>query len=119
MTIVGRAVQAILPILAAAALSGCGILYTNIHGARSYRSASPAEVKASPTDETVSGMGCNQSLLFLVAWGDGGYAAAVKDALRGRDAILYDVKCDIKVNSVLLGLYTKVCTKVTGKAAKL
>jgi hypothetical protein len=53
-----------------------------------------------------------------VAWGDGGYAAAVKNALAGRDAILYDVKCDIKVNSVLLGLYTKVCTKVTGKAAK-
>jgi hypothetical protein len=111
--------RAILLILAAAALSGCGILYTNIHSARSYRSATPAEVKASPADETVSGMGCNQSVLFLVAWGDGGYAAAVKNALGGRDAILYDVKCDIKVNSVLLGIYTKVCTKVTGKVAKL
>ena len=111
--------KAILPILAATGLCGCGMLYTNIHSARSYRSATPAEVKASPTDETVSGMGCNQSVLYLVAWGDGGYAAAVKNALGGRDAILYDVKCDIKVNSVLLGLYTKVCTKVTGKVAKL
>ena len=111
--------RAIPLILAAAVLSGCGILYTNIHSARSYRSATPAEVKASPTDETVSGMGCNQSVLYLVAWGDGGYAAAVKNALGGRDAILYDVKCDIKVNSVLLGIYTKVCTKVTGKVAKL
>jgi len=110
---------ALLLFLAAAAQCGCGILYTNVHSARSYRSATPAEVKASPADETVSGMGCNQSLLYLVAWGDGGYIAAVKNALGSRDAILYDVKCDIKVNSVLLGLYTKVCTKVTGKVAKL
>jgi hypothetical protein len=111
--------KALLLVLAAAALSGCGILYTNIHSPYSYRSAVPSEVKAAPTDETLSGMGCSRSVLYLVAWGDGGYAAAVKHALAGRDAILYDVKCDIKVNSVLLGLYTKVCTKVTGKAAKL
>ncbi len=110
--------KAFLPLLAAVALSGCGMLYTNIHSPRSYRSAVPSEVKATSTDETVSGMGCSQSLLYLVAWGDGGYGAAVKDALAGRDAILYDVKCDMKINSVLLGLYTKVCTKVTGKVAK-
>ncbi|MBI5240405.1 MAG: hypothetical protein HY926_08020 [Elusimicrobia bacterium] len=109
----------ILPLLAVAALCGCGILYTNVHNARSYRSATPNEVKASPTDETVSGMGCNKSLLYLVAWGDGGYIAAVKNALGPRDGILYDVKCDIKVNSVLVGLYSKVCTKVTGRVAKL
>jgi len=111
--------KAILLILSAVALSGCGILYTNIHSPRSYRSAVPSEVKAAPTDETASGMACNQAVLFLVAWGDAGYGAAVKNALGGRDAILYDVKCDIKVNSVLLGLYSKMCTKVTGKVAKL
>ena len=110
--------KALFLALTAAALSGCGMLYTNIHSPRSYRSAVPSEVKAAPTDETLSGMGCSQSVLYLVAWGDGGYGAAVKNALAGRDAILYDVKCDIKVNSVLLGLYTKVCTKVTGKVAK-
>ena len=110
----------LLPLLlAAAVLSGCGMLYTNIHAPRSYRSATPSEVKTSPTDETLSGTACNRALLFLVAWGDAGYAAAVKNALGGRDAILYDVKADMQVNNVLLGLYSKVCTKVTGKAAKL
>jgi hypothetical protein len=110
--------RALLPLLAAAALCGCGILYTNIHAPRSYRSAAPSEVKASPTDEALTGMSCYQSWLFLVSWGDAGYAAAVKNALGGRDAILYDVKADMKVNNVLLGLYSKVCTRVTGKAAK-
>ncbi len=109
----------LLPLLIAASLCGCGLLYTNIHAPRSYRSATPNEVKASPTDETVSGMACYQSWLFLVSWGDAGYGAAVKNALGGRDAILYDVKADMKVNNVLLGLYSKVCTRVTGKAAKL
>ena len=58
----------VLLMMAAASFSGCGMLYTNIHSARSYRSATPAEVKASPTDETVSGMGCNWSVLYLVAY---------------------------------------------------
>ena len=112
--------KSLLLALAAAALCGCGMLYTNIHSPRSYRSASPAEVRASSGDETVTGEACSQSVLFLVAWGDGGYAAAVKKALSGRsDAILYDVKCDMKVNSVLLGIYTRVCTRVAGKVAKL
>lgn len=101
-----------------ATLSGCGLVYTNVHSGRAYRSATPADVKAAPGDETVSGQACNQSVLFLVAWGDGGYAAATKDAAAGRAGFLYDVKSDIKVTSVLLGLYTKVCTKVTGRLAK-
>lgn len=102
----------------AGSLSGCGLLYTNIHSGRSYRSAAPSDVKAEASDETVSGLACSQSVLFLVAWGDGGYAAATKDALAGKSGILYDVKSDIKVTSVLLGLYTRVCTKVTGRVAK-
>lgn len=105
--------------LAAASLSACGIIYTNIHGPRSYRSASPAEVKAAPDDPAVKGGACNYSVLYLVAWGNGGYAAAVKDALKDHpERILYDVKTDMKVKSILVGLYTKVCTKVTGRAAK-
>ncbi len=110
----------LLPLLAAAALSGCGILYTNIHSPLSYRSAAPSEVKGGPSDETASGKACNTSLLYLVAWGKAGYGTAVDKALGGRkDVILYDVKCDIQVNAVLLGLYAKICTKVTGKVAKL
>ena len=102
------------------ACSGCGLIYTNIRSPYSYRSAAPSEVKAAAGDEIVSGKACDRSLLFLVAWGDAGYAAAVKDALGARtDAVLYDVKCDLKVTSVLLGAYTKTCTDVTGRVGRL
>jgi hypothetical protein len=54
-----------------------------------------------------------------VAWGNGGYAAAVKNALENEppNSLLYDVKADTKAKSVLIGLYTSVCTVVTGKVA--
>ena len=101
-------------------LSGCGLLYTDIKVPRGYRSASPSEVKGAPDDPTATGHSCQRSALFLVAWGDSSYASAVADALKssGRDGILYDVKADMKVNSYVIGLYTKVCTYVTGKVAK-
>lgn len=108
----------ILPLFAAM-LSGCGILYTDIKVPRGYRTAAPSEVKSAPDDPTVTGKACNRSALFLVAWGDGSYAAAVKDALGERDGIMYDVRADMKVDAYVIGLYTKVCTMVTGRVAKL
>lgn len=111
--------RALVISLCACLLSGCGLIYTNIHSPYAYRSAAPSEVKAAPADETASGEACNYSLLYLVAWGDGGYAAATRKALSGRpDGILYDVRSDIKVTSLVVGLYTRVCTKVTGKVAR-
>ncbi|OGS01215.1 MAG: hypothetical protein A2V88_02885 [Elusimicrobia bacterium RBG_16_66_12] len=107
----------VLP-LVAAALSGCGLLYTDIKVPRGYRTASPAEVKAAPDDPMATGKACNRSLLFLVAWGDGSYAAAVRDALGTRDGIMYDVRADMKVDAYLVGLYTRVCTVVAGRVAK-
>jgi len=96
-----------------------GCLYTNIHGPRAYRSATPADVKAASSDERVSGTACSRTLLFLVAWGDAGYAAAVADALAAnRDAVLYDVQSDVKVTSVLFGMYSRVCTVVTGRVGR-
>jgi hypothetical protein len=101
-------------LLAPLALSGC--VFSNIHAPRAYRSATPSEVHASPSDKTVEGRSCAVSLLFLVAWGDEGYAAAVRDALKDDPGgILYDVKSDIKVQAYLLGLYTRFCTEVTGR----
>ncbi|MFH1725893.1 MAG: TRL domain-containing protein [Elusimicrobiota bacterium] len=95
--------------------SGC--LYTNIHTPRAYRSATPADVKADASDERVSGRACYRSALFLVAWGDGGYAAAVRDAMKEwPEAVLYDVKADIEAKSYLMGIYTRVCTVVSGRA---
>lgn len=98
-------------------LSGCGLIYTNVEVPRSYRSATPADVRAEKTDKIVTGEACNYSLLFLFAWGNGGYAAAAKNALKEEpQAVLYDVKADTRLKSVL-GLYTRVCTVVTGKVA--
>jgi hypothetical protein len=104
----------------AAATSGCGILYTNIRVPRSYRTATAGDVKTSPNDPVVESEVCGQSVLYLFLWGDFGYAAAANRALERRpNSILYDAKFDMRVDSFLLGLYTKTCTKLTGRAASL
>ncbi|HXT00164.1 MAG TPA: TRL domain-containing protein [Elusimicrobiota bacterium] len=106
-----------LPILTAA-LSSCGLLYTDVKVPRGYRSATPSDVKTAPDDPTVTGKSCSHSLLWLVAWGDTSYNSALKNALGEKDGILYDVRSDVKVNAYVLGLYTKACTILTGKVAK-
>jgi hypothetical protein len=107
----------LLPIFAAA-LSACGLLYTDVKAPRGYRSATPSDVKAAPDDPTVKGESCSRSILWLVAWGDASYDKALKDALGTRDGIMYDVRSDLKVQGYLLGLYTKECTILSGKVAK-
>jgi hypothetical protein len=107
----------LVPLLAAAT-SACGILYTDVKVPRGYRSATPADVKTSPDDPAVKGKACSYSVLWLVAWGDESYDKALKDALGTKDGILYDVRSDVKVNAYVLGLYTKVCTLLSGKVAK-
>jgi hypothetical protein len=97
-------------------LNGCGLIYTDVRLPYSYRSATPSDVQASWDDASQSGRACNMSLLYLVEWGDSGYAAAVRDALKhDPQAILYDVKVDVRLRSYLLGLYTQLCTIATGK----
>jgi hypothetical protein len=107
----------LLPLLAAA-LSSCGLLYTDVKVPRGYRSATPADVQTAPDDPAVTGTSCSRSLLWLVAWGDTSYNSALKNALGTRDGILYDVRSDLKVNAYVLGLYTKTCTVLSGKVAK-
>ncbi len=105
----------LLPLL----LNGCGLIYTNVHVPRSYRSATPADVPSSKEDPVVTGISCSHSLLFLFAWGNGGYAEATKNALKSYpNGILYDVQADSQLKSIL-GLYTKVCTVVTGRVSKI
>src|ERR1035437_5428808 len=113
-----RTARPFLIALLVGATSACGILYTDVKVPRGYRSATPADVKTSPDDPLVSGQSCSRSLLWLVAWGDTSYDAALKDALKSRDGIMYDVRSDLKVNAYVLGLYTKTCTILTGKVAK-
>ncbi|MHB2026604.1 MAG: TRL domain-containing protein [Elusimicrobiota bacterium] len=119
MTIKKSLIRAAALLTAAALAAGCGILYTGVEEPYAYRSASPIDVKAQPSDPVAIGQSCNQSVLFLVSWGDGGYARAVDDALKGKTGvILYDVKADVKVKAYLLGLYTKNCTVVTGRIGR-
>lgn len=109
--------RAALLLLSSWLFGGC--LYADVRWPRSYRSATPADVKAAADDPALSGTSCNHALLYLVAWGDAGYAAAVRDALKGHDgAVLYDVKSDVKMKSYLLGLYSRSCTVVTGRAGR-
>lgn len=98
-------------------LSGC--LYADVRWPRAYRSATPSDVKGAATDPVVSGVSCNKMVLYLVAWGDAGYAAAVKAALKDQEGgLLYDVRSDVKMKSYLFGLYSRSCTVVTGRVAR-
>jgi len=57
-------------------------------------------------------------VLWLVAWGDGGYSAAVANAKAKSGAqMLSDVKADTKLLNVL-SLFQRSCTQVTGNAVK-
>lgn len=106
-------------LLLAAAVSMTGCLYADVRWPRAYRSATPSDVKAAVSDPVVSGTSCNTSLLYLVAWGDAGYAAAVKAALKDHpEGLLYDVRSDMKMKSYLIGLYSRSCTVVTGRVAR-
>src|SRR6266850_966520 len=97
--------------LSAFFLNGCGLLYTNIRVPYSYNAATPADVHADKEDPTAIGQSCTRSVLYLVAWGDAGYATAVRKALESYPkSTFYDVKMDVKVSSYLIGLYTKSCT---------
>ena len=70
----------------------------------------------SPSDRLASGKACNRVALWMFAWGDAGYAAAARAALKDHPgAVLYDVKSDMKTTAVLLGAYAKGCTVVTGR----
>jgi hypothetical protein len=97
----------------AALLTGC--LYSDVRVPLSYGSATPGDAGGNLGQE-VTGMGCNSALLWLFAWGDGGYEAAVRDAKAASGAaFLVDVKADTTYTNVVLGLYQHECTKVTAR----
>src|SRR5207245_11294135 len=61
----------------ACAVSGC--IYADVKTPLAYRAPTAVEAKAAGAAD-VEGTACNRAVLGLVAWGDGGYAAAVADA---------------------------------------
>lgn len=106
--------QSILAAAAAIALlTGC--LYADVRAPLSYGSATPGDAGGSLGKE-VTGSGCNSAILWLVAWGNGGYDAAVRDAKKATDApFLVDVKADTTYTNILFGIYQRQCTNVTAR----
>ena len=107
--------------VASMSMTGCGLLYTDVQVPRAYRSASPVDVKASSLDKVVVGESCNHSVLFLVAWGNGGYVGSIQNALANepKGSVLYDVHVDLKAKAYVFGIYTQTCTVVTGRVGSL
>lgn len=98
------------------ALGGC--VYANVNTPLSYRAPTPNEVKVVP-GQRVRGEACNQAILGLVAWGDGGYNAAIEDAkARSGAPMLADVQADTNLFNVLF-IYSKACTRVSGLVAQV
>jgi TRL (tRNA-associated locus)-like protein len=94
-------------------LTGC--LYTDVRAPLSYGSATPSDAGGNLGKE-VSGSACNTALLWLVAFGDGGYDAAVRNARESTNAaFLVDVRADTAYTNVLFGLYQRQCTKITAR----
>src|SRR3977135_1605381 len=104
-------------ILAVVACAVSGRIYADVKTPLAYRAPTAVEAKASGAAD-VEGTACNQAVLGLVAWGDGGYAAAVADAQAKSGATqVADVRADTTFVNVLF-LYDKACTRVTAKAVR-
>lgn len=101
--------------LGALILSSSACLYTDVRAPLSYGSATPSDANGSLGRE-VKGSACNYAILWLVAFGDGGYDAAVADARGSTNAsFLVDVKSDTSYRNVLFGVYQRQCTNVTAR----
>ena len=97
-------------------LGGC--IYANVNAPLSYRSPTPGDVQPATLGPEVQGEACNHLVLFLVAWGNGGYSAAVEDAkAKGGATLLADVQADQRVFNIL-GVYQKSCTRVRGRVVR-
>jgi hypothetical protein len=94
-------------------LTGC--LYSDVRAPQTYGSATPGDAGGNLGRE-VTGSACNTAILWLIAVGNGGYDAAVKEALASANApFLVDVKADTSYRNVLLGAYQRQCTNITAR----
>jgi hypothetical protein len=94
-----------------------GCIYANVVSPLAYRAptAQEAKVEGAPDAE---GTACDHAVLFLVAWGDAGYSAAVADARsKSGGAQIADVRADTTFFNVL-GVYQRACTRVTAKVVR-
>lgn len=94
-------------------LPGC--LFTDVRTPLSYGSATPGDAGGSLGKE-VKGSACNHAVLWLIAFGDAGYDAAVRNARASTNAqYLVDVKADTDYQNVLFGVYQTQCTYITAR----
>ena len=99
----------------AAAAGGC--IYADVKTPLAYRAPTMQEAHAENASEA-EGIACNHGVLWLVGWGDGGYAAAVADAKAKSGAVqLADVRADTTLFNVLF-FYERQCTRVTGRIVR-
>ena len=102
-------------LLLVASTSGC--IFADVKTPLAYRAPTANEAHAEKARE-VEGTACNQAILGLVAWGDGGYAAAVADAKAKSGATqLADLRADMTFFNVLF-FYDRACTRVTAKVVQ-
>lgn len=110
-----RIARCALALLSAGALTAC--LYSDVRAPLAYGSPTPGDF-AGNLGKEVSGSACNTAILWLVAWGDGGFDAAVKDArAQARAEYVADVKADTQYTNVLFGIYQRQCTTVSARVA--
>jgi hypothetical protein len=96
-----------------------GCLYSDVKTPLNYDAPTPGDVNGNMGKE-VTGQSCATAILWLFAFGDAGYDAAVKDARNNANAaLLADVKSDTQYTNVLLGIYQKECTVVSGRVATI
>ncbi len=106
-----------MPRLLLLLFAAAGCIYANVSVPLAYRAPTATEARAEKSAD-VEGTACNQVILGIVAWGDGGYAAAVADAKARSGAIqLAEVRADTTLFNVV-GVYIKQCTRVTAKALR-
>src|ERR671930_1364026 len=96
-----------LSLLALASLSTTGCVYANVTTPLAYRAPTTQEAHAEAATD-VEGTACDHAVLGLVAWGDGGYAAAVADARARSGAQLADLRADTTFFNVLF-IYSRAC----------
>lgn len=107
----------VLTIVLIGSLTGC--IYANVSSPLAYRSPTYSDIDPnSKLIDDVSGESCSHVILGLVAWGDGGYGAAMKKARKNANAkIIVDVTADYNSFNVL-GFYQRGCTVVSGRAVQ-
>ena len=99
--------------IAAMVCAASGCIYADVKTPLAYRGRGESRRAAE-----VEGTACNQAVLGLVAWGDGGYAASVAGAkARSGATELADVRAHTTFFNILF-LYDKACTRVTTKAVR-